>query len=207
MFIPVRGPLLSRRLVQLVFGLIVFGIGVGLTIRSGLGVAPWDVLHQGLALRFGGTVGLWSIVIAGVVLLVWIPLREPYGLGTLLNALIVGVMIDITLLSVSPAESREVSWIMLVSGIATVGLASGMYIGADFGAGPRDGLMTNLARRGMSIRVTRSLIEVSVLLLGWSLGGTVGVGTLLFAVSIGPFVQLWLPYWQIDVRALTPTDA
>jgi len=202
-FIPIRGPRLARRLIQLVIGLVFFGAGVGLMIQSGLGLSPWDVLHQGLSLRFGLTIGAWTIIMSGVVLLAWIPLRERYGIGTLLNAIIIGVMIDVIGAVVPAATSTVVQWTMLLGGILLVGLASGMYIGANLGPGPRDGLMTGIAKRGPSIRLTRSVIEVSVLIVGLLLGGTFGIGTILFALLIGPLVQFFLPRWTID---LTPSE-
>lgn len=202
-FIPIRGPLLPRRLTQLVIGLVLFGTGVGLMIQSGLGLSPWDVLHQGLALRFGLTIGAWTIITSMVVLLAWIPLKERYGIGTVLNAIIIGVMIDVIGAVVPAAGTTLLQWTMLLGGILLVGVASGMYIGANLGPGPRDGLMTGIAKRGPSIRLTRSMIEVSVLIVGWLLGGTFGIGTVLFALLIGPLVQFFLPRWTID---LTPTE-
>ncbi len=205
MFIPFGGERLPRRLIQLIAGLVMFGIGIGLMLRSGLGIPPWDVLHQGLAVRFGLSVGVWSILVSVAVLLLWLPLREPYGIGTLLNAIIVGVLIDITALLVPPAAYSWLAWTMQVGGILMIGLASGMYIGAKLGPGPRDGLMTGIARRGPSIRLTRALIEVTVLAVGWLLGGSFGVGTVLFALAIGPLVQFFLPRWTIGAEA--PEDA
>ena len=200
-FIPVAGPRLTQRLIQLVFGLVLFGVGIGLMLQSGLGVAPWDVLHQGLSLHFGLTIGTWIVIVSGVVLIAWIPLREPYGIGTLLNAVIIGVMFDVTAAVVPAAESTAAQWPMLLLGILIVGFGSGMYIGANLGPGPRDGLMTGIAKKGPSIRLTRSVIEVSVLIIGWLMGGTFGIGTVLFALLIGPLVQFFLPRWTIDLVA------
>jgi uncharacterized membrane protein YczE len=197
-FIPFGGQELPRRLVNLVVGLVIFGAGIGLMLRSGLGVPPWDVLHQGLAVRFGLTVGIWSIIISFVVLLLWIPLREPYGIGTVLNALIIGVMIDVTAAVLPEARNTVVAIFMLGSGILLIGFASGLYIGANLGPGPRDGLMTGIARKGPSIRLTRSIIEIVVLIAGWLLGGAFGIGTIAFALLIGPLVQFFLPRWTID---------
>lgn len=196
MFIPFRGPNLGRRFVQLTVGLIAFGVGIGLMLQSGLGVPPWDVLHQGLAVRFGLTVGFWSVIVSIVVLLAWIPLKEPYGAGTLLNAIIIGVTIDLTAVIVPEAGHAVVAWLMLLSGILIIAVATGMYIGANFGPGPRDGLMTGVAKRGPSIRLTRAVIEIAVLTVGWLLGGTFGVGTVVFAFGIGPLVQWFMPRWQ-----------
>jgi uncharacterized membrane protein YczE len=201
--IPVAGERLARRLTQLVLGLVLFGVGIGLMLQSGLGVPPWDVLHQGLARRFGLTVGIWSIIVSVVVLLLWLPLKQAYGLGTLLNAIIIGVVIDLTGLFIPAATTTGVSWVMLLAGVVLIGLASGLYIGANLGPGPRDGLMTGIARRGPSIRLTRAVIEITVLTLGWILGGTFGLGTIVFALAIGPLVQFFLPRWDISPHPST----
>jgi uncharacterized membrane protein YczE len=205
MFIPVRGNNLSRRVVQLLVGLVLFGVAISLMLQSGLGLPPWDVLHQGLAEQFGLTVGIWSIIISFVVLLLWLPLRERYGIGTLLNAIIIGVVIDATALVIPEPPNIWLDALMLIAGILLIGLASGMYIGANLGPGPRDGLMTAIARRGPSIRVTRWGIEIVVLITGILLGGTFGVGTIAFALFIGPIVQFFLPRWSIDTGR--PEDA
>jgi uncharacterized membrane protein YczE len=196
--IPISGRRLTRRMVQLCIGLVLFGVGIGLMLQSGLGVPPWDVLHQGLAHQLGLTVGIWSIIVSVAVLLLWLPLGEPYGPGTLLNAVIIGVMIDATAAVIPGAESTVVAWGMLLGGILLIGFASGLYIGANLGPGPRDGLMTGIAKRGPSIRLTRSVIEIVVLVTGWLLGGTFGIGTILFALAIGPLVQFFLPRWAIS---------
>ena len=191
--IPVSGDRLHRRLANLIGGLVLFGMGIGLMLQSDLGVPPWDVLHQGLARRIGLTVGVWSIIVSMVVLGLWLPLRERYGLGTLLNAVIIGVVLDVTAVVLPEANSSGVAWVMLIGGVVLIGIASGLYIGADLGPGPRDGLMTGIARRGPSIRLTRAMIEITVLTAGWILGGTLGIGTLIFALGIGPLVQYLLP--------------
>ncbi len=205
MFIPVRGNNLSRRVVQLLVGLVLFGVAIALMLQSDLGLPPWDVLHQGLAEQFGLTVGVWSIIISFVVLLLWLPLRERYGIGTLLNAIIIGVVIDVAALVIPEPPNIWLDVLMLTAGILLIGLASGMYIGANLGPGPRDGLMTAIARRGPSIRVTRWGIEIVVLITGILLGGTFGVGTIAFALFIGPIVQFFLPRWSIDTGR--PEDA
>ena len=197
-FLPIRGHHIRRRVVQLVAGLVAFGIGIALMLRSELGLPPWDVLHQGLAEQFGLSVGVWSIIVSFIVLLAWLPLRERYGIGTLLNAVIIGVMIDVGVWLVPEASGIVVEVLMMIGGIALIGLASGMYIGANLGPGPRDGLMTAIARRGPSIRVTRWGLEIAVLITGILLGGTFGVGTVAFALFIGPLVQFFLPRWTID---------
>jgi uncharacterized membrane protein YczE len=203
--IPVAGERLTRRIIQLVIGLILFGVGIGLMLQSGLGVPPWDVLHQGLARQFGLTVGVWSIIVSVVVLLLWLPLKQPYGLGTLLNAIIIGVVIDLTGLFIPAATTTGVAWVMLLAGVVLIGVASGLYIGANLGPGPRDGLMTGIARRGPSIRLTRAVIEITVLTLGWIFGGTFGLGTIVFALAIGPLVQFFLPRWDISPHPTTDT--
>lgn len=205
MFIPVTGRNLRRRLVQLVGGLTLFGVGIALMLRSRLGLPPWDVLHQGLTEQFGMTVGVWSIIVSFLVLLLWLPLHERYGLGTILNAIIIGVVIDVAALVVPEPGAVWVEVVMLTAGILLIGLASGMYIGANLGPGPRDGLMTAIARRGLSIRMTRWALEITVLIAGILMGGTFGVGTVAFALLIGPLVQLFLPRWSIDTGR--PEDA
>jgi uncharacterized membrane protein YczE len=190
---PVPGEGLGVRLARLSVGLVLFGVGIGLMLQSGLGVPPWDVLHQGLASRFGLTVGVWSIIVSIAVLLLWLPLGERYGIGTLLNAVVIGVVLDATSALVPAAASTAVAWVMLLGGVLLVGIASGLYIGANLGPGPRDGLMTGIARKGPSIRLTRAVIEIAVLTIGWALGGTFGVGTIVFALAIGPLVQYFLP--------------
>lgn len=205
MFIPVGGQNLRRRLVQLIVGLVLFGVGIAMMLQSGLGLTPWDVLHQGLAEQFGLTVGIWSILISVLVLLLWLPLRERYGLGTLLNALIIGVVIDLAAAVIPEPSSVWLDVILVTGGILMIGLASGMYIGANLGPGPRDGLMTAVARRGLSIRATRWGLEIVVLVIGILMGGTFGVGTVAYAVLIGPIVQFFLPRWSIDTGR--PEDA
>lgn len=205
MFIPISGQNLSRRLTQLVVGLVLFGVGIGMMLQSDWGLPPWDVLHQGLAEQFGLSVGVWSILISFVVLLAWIPLHERYGIGTVLNALIIGVAIDLAALMFPAPVSLFWRIVMNLGGIVLIGLASGMYIGANLGPGPRDGLMTAIARRGPSIRKTRWGIEIVVLIIGILLGGTFGPGTVAFALLIGPIVQWFLPRWSIDTGR--PEDA
>jgi uncharacterized membrane protein YczE len=188
---------MGRRLTQLIAGLVAFGVGIGLMLQSGLGVPPWDVLHQGLSVRFGLTVGVWSVIVSVVVLLLWIPLGERFGVGTLLNAIIIGLTIDVTAAVVPEAGTTLVAWAMLLGGVLVIGVATGMYIGANLGPGPRDGLMTGIAKKGPSIRLTRAVIEITVLAVGWLLGGTFGPGTVVFALGIGPLVQFFMPRWDL----------
>jgi uncharacterized membrane protein YczE len=189
----------TRRLFQLFTGLFLYGVSLAFLVRAGLGLAPWDVLHQGLAERTGTTVGTMVIAVSFLVLLAWIPLRQRPGFGTIANALLVGVSLDLTMLVV--AEPGALHWrvLLLVTGVLLNALATALYIGALLGPGPRDGLMTGLVRRtGRSVRMVRTSLEVGVLVTGWLLGGTVGIGTVLYAVAIGPIVHLLLP--RLTVR-------
>jgi uncharacterized membrane protein YczE len=197
-FLPVTGPYLPQRLTRLMVGLLIFGIGTGLMIQSDLGLSPWDVLHQGLSINFGLTVGRWTIIVSFLVLLLWVPIREKYGLGTLANAIVIGLSVDATVAMVAIPDGMIPRSLFMIVGILFVGFASGLYIGASLGPGPRDGLMTGLAKRGPSIRLTRFGIEAVVLAAGWLLGGTVGLGTVLFAVFIGPLVQLFLNHLSFE---------
>ncbi len=196
-----------RRLVQLYVGLISYGLSSALVIRAGLGSMPWDVFHQGVAHRTRLTVGVVSIVVGALVLLLWIPLRQRPGIGTLSNVVLVGVFIDVGLwiLPTPPAVSLKI--IFLAAGILFNGLASALYIGARLGPGPRDGLMTGLAARGLSVRVARTGIEIVVVTIGFLLGGTLGLGTLAYALTIGPLVQLMLPVFLWRARLPAPQPA
>jgi uncharacterized membrane protein YczE len=184
---------MPRRLIQLFTGLVLYGVSDSMLLLAGLGVDPWDVLHQGLARRTGVPVGTWAIIVGAVVLLLWIPLRQRPGLGTLCNVVLVGAVIDGVLAAVTPPHSLAVRAAVMVSGVALNGVATGLYIGAGLGPGPRDGLMTGYAARGHSLRLVRTCIEVTVLLVGWLLGGTVGVGTLVYAACIGPLAHFFVP--------------
>ena len=184
---------LGRRLFQLYVGLALYGASSALLVAAGLGLEPWGVLHQGLAELTGMTIGVVSIVVGAAVLLLWIPLRQRPGLGTVSNVFVVGLAMDGTLALVPDVHSLAVRIPMLAAGIVLNGVATGLYIAASFGPGPRDGLMTGLHRRtGRSIRLMRTAIEVTVVATGFALGGTVGVGTLLYALSIGPLAQFFL---------------
>lgn len=183
---------LWRRLPRLLAGLVLFGVAIGCMVRADLGLPPWDVLHQGIAERTGLAMGTASIVVGVAVLLLWIPLRERVGIGTVANALIVGLVIDATMAVVDTPASLAARAGLLVLGIVLFGPGSGLYIGAGLGPGPRDGLMTALARRGRSVRTVRTAIELAVLAIGVALGGSVGIGTVVFAVTVGPNVHLFL---------------
>lgn len=190
---PRRSGRLARRLVQLYAGLVAYGLSAALMVRSELGVMPWDVLHQGLALHLGLDLGTVSIAAGALVLLAWIPLRERVGLGTISNVLVIGSTLDVALLLLPAHPNSAVRLGFAAAGIVLNGLATAAYIGVDFGAGPRDGLMTGLARRtGRSLRAVRTCLEAAVVLAGWLLGGTLGLATIAYALSIGPLTQAFL---------------
>lgn len=187
-----------RRVTQLLVGLVLFGAGCALTIEAGLGVDPWTVLAEGLSLRTGIGVGWVVNALGALVLLAWIPLRQHPGIGTVANIALVGTSIQATVWLVPPIDGLLPRVSMLGAGVVLVAIASGLYIGAHFGPGPRDGLMTGLhARFGVPIWLARLSVEGTVLVLGWMLGGTVGVGTVVFAVCIGPLVHIALPVFDI----------
>ncbi|MCM3780534.1 membrane protein YczE [Microbacterium hydrocarbonoxydans] len=191
---------LVERVVQLLVGLFLYGVALGLMVRGGIGVAPWDVLALGVSGSTGLGYGLVTVLVSIIVLLLWIPLRQRVGLGTLLNALLIGPSADLTLALVPAPPSIWIGAPMFVAGLVLLAFATGLYIAADFGPGPRDGLMTGLVRRtGWRVWIVRTLIEGSVLLVGFLLGGPVGVGTVLFAFGVGPLVGLFLP-WCTRVR-------
>ncbi|MFI5799605.1 YitT family protein [Streptomyces sp. NPDC051677] len=193
---------LTRRLVQLYAGLALYGASSALLVEAGLGLEPWNVLHQGLAELTGLTIGVVSIFVGAGVLLLWVPLRQRPGLGTVSNVFVVGLAMDGALALVPEAHPLTVRVPLLVAGIVLNGAATGLYIAADFGPGPRDGLMTGLHRRtGRSIRLMRTAVEAAVVVTGFALGGTIGVGTLLYAVSIGPLAQLFLRVFAVPTAS------
>nr|WP_315267094.1 hypothetical protein [Microbacterium lemovicicum] len=190
---------MTRRVLQLLVGLVLYGTGCALTVEAGLGVDPWTVFAQGVSIHTGLGIGWVTNIIGFLVLLVWIPLRQKPGLGTIANILLVGTTMQIVLGVIPPVAGLVAQLLVLVAGILLVAVASGLYIGAHFGPGPRDGLMTGMhARLGWPVWLCRLTVEATVLALGWLLGGTVGIGTVLFAVSIGPLVHLALPL--LDAR-------
>ncbi|MEU8890596.1 hypothetical protein [Streptomyces sp. NPDC048442] len=192
-------PSMTRRLVQLAAGLALFGISMALMIAAGLGASAWDVLHQGLSRTTGISLGLVVTGTGVLVLLAWFPLKVRPGIGTVCNILAVGLVADRTL-ALLPAQldGAAVRTVLLLSGIVLNALATGLYVGAGLGPGPRDGLMTGLARHRLSLRTARTGIELTVLLAGWLLGGTVGIGTVLFAAAIGPLTQPALRRFTLD---------
>jgi uncharacterized membrane protein YczE len=186
-----------RRLVQLYVGLGLYGLSTAMFIRSDLGVDPWDVFHLGVALQLGMSIGTVIIITGAAVLLLWVPLRQWPGLGTISNVICIGLAADATMALIPELTSLPLRIALLVAGIVVNAIATGMYIGAGFGPGPRDGLMTGIhARLGWSIRSVRTSIEVSVLLIGILLGGSFGVGTVLYALTIGPLIQICLPWFR-----------
>lgn len=186
-----------RRLLQLYIGLSLYGVATAMFVRSDLGADPWNVFHLGVASLLSMNIGAVIIATGVLVLLLWIPLRQRPGLGTISNVIVIGLAADVTLTLLPPVESLVARSLLLVAAVVVNALATGLYIGAGFGAGPRDGLMTGLhARTGWSVRSIRTTIEVSVLLTGWLLGGVVGPGTVLYALAIGPLIQICLPWFS-----------
>ncbi|MDO3687087.1 YitT family protein [Micromonospora sp. C28ISP2-4] len=192
----------ARRLTQLYAGLVLYGVSMALMIRSELGLDPWDVFHQGLARQTGLSFGTVTIAVGALVLLLWIPLRQRPGLGTVSNVVVIGLVVDATLTVLPPGESMPTRVALLVAGIVANGAATGLYLGAGLGPGPRDGLMTGFVARHprFSVRLVRTVIEITVLALGWLLGGTVGLGTVAYALTIGPLAQFFIPVFALPAR-------
>ncbi len=196
-----RAGRLGRRLPQLYVGLVLYGVSLAMMVRAELGLAPWDVLHSGLIRHVPITLGQAVVLMSFVVLIAWIPLREMPGLGTISNALVVGMAADGTLALLSHPDAFVLDAALMVGGVLLCGLASALYIGAQFGRGPRDGLMTGLHRRtGRSLRLVRTALELTVVALGLLLGGVAGFGTVLYALAIGPLTQLMLPSCTVALR-------
>lgn len=202
-----RAGSLPRRLVQLYLGLVLYGASLAMIVRAGLGAAPWDVLHQGLARHLPMTLGQAIIVVSALVLVLWIPLREVPGLGTVSNAVVIGLAADATLAVLGDLDHLAVRAVVMVVAVLLNGVATAAYIGAQLGRGPRDGLMTGLHRRtGLSIRLVRTSLEVGVVVIGLLLGGTAGLGTVVYALAIGPVTQALLPRFVVplDVPVAPP---
>jgi uncharacterized membrane protein YczE len=193
------------RLLRCLLGLVLLGIGIGLTVQAGLGLSPWDVLHQGLSQRLGISIGTASIGVGVLVLLMWIPLRERPGVATVMNVFVIGATVDLTIAAVDQPDPLWARVLYLAVGIWLWGPGSGLYLGVGLGPGPRDGLMTGLSRRGLRVGPVRTGIEVTAMGVGFLLGGTVGIGTLAFALGVGPTVAWWLP--RLDLRGGTPPPA
>ncbi|HEY0645469.1 MAG TPA: hypothetical protein VGD39_18785 [Nocardioides sp.] len=205
-----RGPIaqlragrLGRRLPQRYLGLVLAGVSLAMLGRGARGLAPWDVLHSGFIRHVPMTLGQAVVLFSFIVLVLWIPLREMPGLGTISNAVVVGLSADATLALLDRPDALVARTALMVGGVALCGLASALYIGAQLGRGPRDGLMTGFARRtGLSLRLVRTALEVTVVVIGLLLGGKLGIGTVVYALAIGPLTQLMLPWFTVDVRAV-----
>ena len=199
---------LTRRWVQLLGGLFLYGFAIAMMVRAAVGISPWDVLAQGVSLRTGIPFGIVTNIVGGVVLLFWIPLRQRLGIGTVLNALLIGPSAEVGLWLIPLQENIWVRIALFAGGLLLLALATGLYIGARFGPGPRDGLMTGINKRfGLRIWIVRTSIEVVVLGIGWLLGGNVGFGTLAFALLVGPLVHLTMPPLRVPeetVRTVLP---
>jgi len=191
----------GERLLRCAGGLTIFAVGIALIIRADLGLAPWDVFHQGVSDRLGVGIGVVMIATGAAVLLLWIPLRVRPGLGTVLNVVMIGVVVDLVLPHLPEPDRLLPRAALLAAGIAVLAVGSALYIGAGLGPGPRDGLMTGLARRGLSIGFARTSVEVIVLIVGIALGGSAGIGTAVFAFGIGPMVQVLMPRLSMSPAA------
>ena len=190
--------LMARRLIQLLVGLILYGLAVAMIVRAGLGLDPWNVLNQGVAERLPLSYGVVMILIGAAVLLLWLPLRQKPGIGTVANVFLIGVFADLGLAWIPADLPLAVRIVMLVAGVVLTGVATGAYVGAGLGPGPRDGLMTGIVKRtGWPVKYVRTAIEIAVVAVGWLLGGAVGLGTVLFALTIGPLVHVFLPLFTI----------
>ena len=201
---PLKVSELRRRLPRLALGLFFLGGGIALTLRARLGVSPWDVLHQGVATRLGVSFGLVVIGLGLVVLVAWIPMHQRLGLGTVINTLTVGLITDAALARIPAQHHVGAQWAMLIGGVVSIALGVGLYIGAGLGPGPRDGLMTGIAARGVPIWLVRTGLELGALIVGWALGGDVGIGTLVFAVGIGPLGHWFLNRFHLGVDGVDP---
>ncbi len=198
MFTSLPWATVARRFPQLLGGLVLCGLGVSGMVLAGLGLGPWDVLHQGVSFHTGWPIGTVSILFGFAMLIFWIPLRERVGLGTLCNIVLIGEVMNIVLAHVSPPTAMPVRIALMAAGPILFGIGGGLYIGAGLGPGPRDGVMTGLARRGLPVWLARGTIEVTAMGIGWLLGGDVGIGTIWFAVGIGPIVHLALHRFRLD---------
>lgn len=188
------------RLTRCILGLACFGIGIALLLQSDLGAAPWDVFHQGISELTGISIGNVIVITGVLLLLLWIPLHQRPGVGTVLNAVEIGLVVDLVLPRLPDVDAVPGRVGYLAGGLVVIALGSGLYIGSGLGAGPRDGIMMGLKERGMSVRVARTAVEIIVLVIGIALGGHAGVGTVVFAVGIGPLVQFFLPPFSLPPR-------
>ena len=199
---------MTRRVAQLLVGLILYGFAIAMMIRAALGISPWDVLSQGIVLHTGFNYAVVTNVIGALVLLLWIPIRQKPGIGTVVNVLMIGPSIEVGLWLLPDVTDLVPRILLLAGGLVALAIATGLYIGARFGPGPRDGLMTGIHRRtGWPIWIVRTSIEVTVLVIGWLLGGNVGLGTLAFALLIGPLVNITLPLLRVpEPRRVEPVE-
>lgn len=200
-------PTILPRLPGLLAGLLIFGLGISMMVRAGLGLGPWEALHQGVSVRTGIPIGTVSILLGVPILALWWPLGQRPGIGTLINVVMIGTATNVGN-AIIPAQREPAAQVaMMVVGVAVIGIGSGLYLSADLGPGPRDGLMVGLHRRfGWSIRRARTLVELSALAAGWLLGGTIGLGTLAFAFGIGPVVQVMLGIFDRNGRVAARRD-
>jgi len=190
--------IMTRRIAQLVLGVIFYGIAISLIVRAAIGVAPWDVLTQGIGKQTGLSFGVITVITSVIVLLLWIPIRQKPGIGTVLNTLLVGPSAEVGLALIPEQSELWVRILLFIAGLVLLAIATGLYIGARFGPGPRDGLMTGIHHRwGVKIWIVRTSIEVVVLSIGWILGGNVGLGTVAFALLIGPMVNITMPFFLV----------
>lgn len=191
----------TRRVAQLLIGLFLYGIAISMMVRAGIGVGPWDVLSQGISLRTGLAFGVVTNLVGLVVLLLWIPIRQRPGVGTVLNVLLVGTSAQVGLSFITAPTDLWGQAVLFAGGLALLAVATGLYIGAGYGPGPRDGLMTGIHKRwGTPIWLVRTIIELTVLAIGWALGGSVGIGTIAFALLIGPMCNLTIPLLRVPLK-------
>jgi uncharacterized membrane protein YczE len=194
--------LYAEKLARCITGLAFFGFGITLFIRANLGLAPWDIFHKGLSEKLDVSIGLVIVGVGLLLLLLWIPLRQKPGVGTVLNALEIGFVVNLTKPLIGEPDQLVMRTFMVIAGVLVIALGSALYIGAGLGSGPRDGLMLGLSQRSIggrriSIRVARTTIELTVMIAGLFLGGSIGIGTLIFMFGIGPLVQLVLPRFEM----------
>jgi uncharacterized membrane protein YczE len=195
---------LRRRLPRLLLGIVIISVGIALTLEAHLGVSPYDVLHQGLGDVTGLSFGTVVVLLGLLILVAWIPLGQRFGIGTIINTLSIGFIVDACRDAIPRTEELGLRWPMLLGGIVVSAVGIGMYIGAGLGPGPRDGLMTGLAAKGYPLWIVRTVLELSALAAGWSLGGNVGVGTVLFAFAIGPLGHWFLQRLHLGVGGVDP---
>ena len=198
--------LYAEKLARCITGLAFFGFGIALFLRANLGIAPWDIFHKGLSKKLDISIGLVIVGVGLLLLLLWIPLRQRPGVGTILNAIEIGLVVNLTKPLIGEPDQLIIRALMVIAGVLVIGLGSALYIGAGLGSGPRDGLMLGLSKRSIagrqiSIRVARTVVEITVMIAGLFLGGSIGIGTLIFMFGIGPLVQLILPRFEMRLAS------